>query len=90
MNASVATVDVLRERLARLEPTQLDIEDESERHKGHAGAKEGGHFRVTIASPAFVGLGTVARHRLVYEAVGDLMRGRIHALAINALTPDQV
>ncbi|MGE5384465.1 MAG: BolA family protein [Betaproteobacteria bacterium] len=85
-----ATLDLLRQRLATLQPTRLDIEDESHRHAGHAGAKEGGHFRLTIASAAFAGKNTVARHRLVHEAVGDLMQGRIHALAISAVLPEEV
>ena len=85
-----ATIDLLRERLASLEPTSIAIEDESHLHAGHAGAKEGGHFKVQIVAGAFAGKSTVARHRLVYDAAGDLMRGRIHALSIQALTPDQV
>jgi BolA protein len=85
-----ATALLLRQRLAALAPTHLEIEDESHRHAGHAGAKEGGHFRLTIASTAFAGKTTVARHRLVHEAVGDLMQGRIHALAISAVLPEDV
>ncbi|HJW25997.1 MAG TPA: BolA family protein [Rhodocyclaceae bacterium] len=84
------TVARLRERLAVLQPLQLDIVDDSHRHAGHAGAREGGHFQVHIVSAAFAGKNTVARHRLVYEAAGDLMRKGIHALAIHARTPDEV
>lgn len=84
------TVARLRERLAVLQPVQLDIVDDSHRHAGHAGAREGGHFQVHIVSAAFAGKNTVARHRLVYEAAGDLMRKGIHALAIHARTPDEV
>lgn len=84
------TVARLRERLAMLQPLQLDIVDDSHRHVGHAGAREGGHFQVHIVSAAFAGKNTVARHRLVYEAAGDLMRKGIHALAIHARTPDEV
>lgn len=90
MTAVAATVDLLRERLAKLQPLQLEIADDSHLHAGHAGAREGGHFRVAIVSAAFTGKNTVARHRQVYEAVGDLMRGRIHALAIDARAPDEV
>ncbi|HZX31187.1 MAG TPA: BolA family protein [Rhodocyclaceae bacterium] len=90
MTAAAATVDLLRERLARLQPLSLEIADDSHLHAGHAGAREGGHFRVAIVSAAFTGKNTVARHRLVYDAVGDLMRGRIHALAIDARAPDEV
>ncbi len=77
-------------RLAVLVPLRLHIDDESAAHRGHAGAAGGGgHFRLTLVSAAFAGKNTVARHRLVYDALGDMMRGPIHALAINALTPDQ-
>lgn len=84
------TVECLRERLASLEPLSIDILDESHRHAGHAGAKDGGHYQLTIVSKAFSGKNTVARHRLVYAAAGDLMRGRIHALGIHAFAPDEV
>jgi BolA protein len=88
---SADTVALLRERLAALQPLSLEIVDESHLHAGHAGARSGGgHYRLTIVSPAFAGQRTVARHRLVYEAAGDLMRGSVHALAINALAPEEV
>jgi BolA protein len=87
---SADTVALLTERLAALQPLRLDIVDDSHRHAGHAGAREGGHYQVAIVSAAFAGKATMARHRLVYEAVGDLMRGRIHALVIHAKTPDEV
>ena len=86
-----ATIERLRERLASLQPMEIEIEDESHRHAGHAGASEGGgHYKLRIVSAAFAGKGTVARHRMIYEAAGDLMRGPVHALAIRALTPDEV
>ncbi|MCL2345487.1 MAG: BolA family transcriptional regulator [Desulfobulbus sp.] len=88
MTASAA--DLLHRRLAALNPTALTIADESKRHAGHAGAREGGHFRVDIVAAIFSGRGTLARHRLVYDAAGDLMRGRIHALSITARAPDDV
>ncbi len=80
----------LRTRLqTSFAPSQLLIEDESHLHAGHAGAADGhGHFRVRIVAEAFRGVPTVARHRLVYAAVGDLMQTDIHALAIEALSPD--
>jgi len=78
---------LLAERLAALEPAALDIQDESHLHAGHAGARDGGrHFRVRIVSNRFEGLGTLARHRLVYDCVRDLMPHPIHALAITAGT----
>jgi len=80
---------LLRRRLeSRFAPTLLVIEDESHLHAGHAGAAQGhGHFRVTIEAEAFRGLAPVARHRLVYAAVDDLMKTDIHALAIEARPP---
>lgn len=74
---------LLRERLQALEPTLLEIVDESHLHAGHAGARDGAsHFRVIIATPQFAGLGPLARHRLVYDRVQDLIPHPIHALAI--------
>jgi len=80
----------LRERLQScFAPAQLSVEDDSHLHEGHAGAAGGlGHFRVRIVSEAFRGISSVARHRLVYAAVDDLLKSDIHALAIEALPPD--
>jgi BolA protein len=85
-------VDLIRSRLnAALAPDALDIEDESHRHAGHAGARDGrGHFRVRIVSAAFVGKSALARHRMVYAVLGDLMQSDIHALAIDARTPEEI
>jgi BolA protein len=84
------TVDTLRSRMAALEPSQLEIIDESHLHAGHAGARDGGgHFRMTIVSPRFAGVRTMERHRLVYDAAGDLMKRQIHALSITAKAPDE-
>jgi BolA protein len=67
-------------------PTQLTIEDESHLHAGHAGAKSGmGHFRVTIASSKFEGLRPLQKHRLVYDALGNMMKTDIHALSIHTV-----
>jgi BolA protein len=79
----------LRELLvARFAPVQLSIEDQSHLHAGHAGAASGqSHYRVTIVAEAFRGLSAVARHRLVYAAVDDMLRNDIHALAIDARPP---
>ncbi|MHB8477653.1 MAG: BolA family protein [Steroidobacteraceae bacterium] len=72
----------------RFAPSLLLIEDESHLHAGHAGAAQGhSHFRVTIESEAFRGVSPLARHRLVYAAVGDLLKTDIHALAIEAFPP---
>jgi BolA protein len=79
----------LREKLvARFAPVQLVIEDESHLHAGHAGAAGGqSHYRVRIVAEAFRGIPAVARHRLVYAAVDDMLKSDIHALAIEALAP---
>jgi len=80
----------MRERLAVLRPVTLELRDESGQHAGHAGARASGgsHWQLTIVSDAFRGKNAVARHRMVYEALGDLMKHDIHALKIEALPPD--
>ena len=84
------TAELIRERLAGLEPESLEIIDDSAAHAGHAGAASGGgHFRLIIVSNRFAGMNAVSRHRLIYQQLGDLMSGRIHALSINALTPNE-
>ncbi len=82
---------LIRTRLTHaLEPLSLEIRDDSHLHAGHEGAKSGGgHFTVRIVSPKFSGHSAVARHRMVYEALGDAMRAEIHALSIAALTPEE-
>lgn len=86
----MSTISTMQEKLAALDPQRLDIADDSARHAGHAGAREGGgHYRLTIVSARFAGCGTVQRHRLIYEALGPMMRREIHALSIKALTPDE-
>lgn len=76
---------------AQLAPEFLDVEDDSAAHAGHAGARSGGgHYNVTIVSAAFRGKTLPARHRLVYQALDGLMGSQIHALAIRALTPEQL
>jgi BolA protein len=73
-----------------LDPVQLEVVDDSHRHAGHAGAADGrGHFTVLIVSQCFAGLGTLKRHKLVYEVVGDMMTTDIHALSIQALAPGE-
>lgn len=85
----MSAVEQIRARLAQLAPSALDIRDDSARHAGHAGAKEGGHYAIRIVAPCFAGLSTVQRHRLVYDAIGDLPGARIHALSITAKTPEE-
>jgi BolA protein len=74
---------------AALQPTALEVQDDSHLHAGHAGAKEGRHFTVRVTSNAFAGLARVARHRLVYHALRSLVTEGIHALAIEARTPTE-
>jgi BolA protein len=75
---------------ARFAPEHLELADESELHRGHAGAASGGgHFRLTVVSASFAGRGRVERHRMVYEALGGAVGGEIHALAVRALTPEE-
>ena len=82
---------ILRERLADLQPTRLELIDDSAKHAGHEGARSGGgHYRLLIISAAFSGKPTLARHRLVYDALDELMRSKIHALSIQALAPEEV
>ena len=88
---SAATVERLAQRLATLQPSMLEIRDDSHLHAGHAGARSGGgHYHVDIVAEVFAGKNTVARHRLIYTAAGELMRGAIHALSINAKTAGEV
>ncbi|HQR72829.1 MAG TPA: BolA family protein [Burkholderiaceae bacterium] len=86
-----ATIAEMRRRLAALAPLEIAIEDESALHAGHAGAAAGGgHYRMTLVSAAFAGQPRVARHRLVYDALADLMHRDIHALAMTLLAPGEV
>ena len=85
---SVSAADLERALAAGLQPERLEIVDDSHLHAGHAGASEGRHFTVRIASARFQGLTRVARHRLVYDCLDALIgRGGIHALAIDARAP---
>lgn len=78
----------MRTRLiAALEPDLLEIRDDSALHAGHAGAREGGHYHVLVRSARFAGLAPLARHRLVYGALGELMSKGVHALSIDARLP---
>src|SRR5512134_3532862 len=87
---SEGTVNEMRARLAVLAPIELAIEDESALHAGHPGAASGGgHYRMTLVSAAFTGQPRVKRHRLVYDALADLMQREIHALAMTLLAPDE-
>ncbi|WP_308418652.1 BolA family protein [Chitinimonas arctica] len=88
--ADVNTIEQIHEKLADLCPLVLELRDDSGKHVGHAGAASGGgHFQLRIVSERFAGLKPVARHRLVYETLGELMRRDIHALAIDARAPGE-
>jgi BolA protein len=85
----VSAADIETALSAALQPQSLQVRDDSHLHAGHAGAREGRHFSVTICSDRFSGLGPVGRHRLVYDALASLMPQGIHALAIEARAPDE-
>jgi len=90
-NASLPDIEAqFRERLAGLNPLRLELIDDSALHAGHAGARQGGgHYRLLIVAEAFAGKSTVKRHRMVFDALGELMRSRIHALSIQSMTPEE-
>ncbi|MDL5366395.1 BolA family protein [Xanthomonas sp. NCPPB 2654] len=87
--AAAGRVERIRTALqAAFAPQALEVEDDSHRHAGHAGARDGrGHFNVRIVSPAFAGMAPLARHRAVYAALGEMMQTDIHALSIQAEVP---
>jgi BolA protein len=87
----MGTVDLIKERLAALEPETIDIVDDSASHAGHAGARSGGgHYELTIVSARFAGRPRIERHRMVYTALGPLMQQQIHALALRTLAPGEI
>ena len=82
-------MEQIHARLAVLQPVQVELADDSHLHAGHAGARDGGgHYRLQIVSAQFAGKPTVARHRMIYSALGEMMKHEIHALNITACTPD--
>ena len=84
-------IKMITQRLeSSLQPVQLEIEDQSALHAGHAGARSGGgHFAVKIVSTQFAGKSKIERHRMVYKALSDAMQTDIHALSIQSLTPEE-
>ena len=88
----MSVADDIRQRLNALAPSRLELLDESAQHTGHAGAAPGGntHWKLTIVSAVFAGKSTVARHRMIYGALGELMQQPIHALSISAISPDEI
>ncbi len=86
----MSTLEKIRERLAPLSPEHLEIEDESARHAGHEGAKNGGgHYRLTIVSAQFADKSLIARHRMINELLGEMLQKEIHAISIKAYTPSE-
>ena len=87
----MTVVEQMQHKLAALGPESLEILDESGKHVGHAGASAGGgHFQLVIVSPQFAGKPVQQRHRMVYDALGSLMKKEIHALAIKAYAPGEI
>lgn len=87
-----AVAEAIRDKLTdAFQPTRLEVEDDSARHRGHAGSREGGesHFNVVIESPAFAGTPKVARQRMVYRALAVELAGPVHALSVRALAPGE-
>jgi len=82
---------IRRKLVDAFSPERLEVDDDSARHAGHAGAGEGGesHFDVTLVSPAFAGMGRVERQRRVYAALADELAGPVHALSLRALAPGE-
>ena len=86
----MSTVELITQKLAILEPQRIRIVDERARHAGHTGAAEGGgHYLLTIVSSRFAGISPLARHRLVYDALREMMHKNIHALSVKAYTPEE-
>lgn len=86
----MSRIEQMRERLGALQPLKIEIDDDSHLHAGHAGAQSGGsHFRLHIVSEQFAGKNTLARHRMIYSALGEMMQHDIHALNIRAQTPQE-
>jgi len=86
-----ARITEIKNRLATLDPISLEIIDESHKHAGHAGARDGGgHYVVHIVSAQFTGKNTVARHRMIYSALGEMMKREIHALTLQAQAPNEI
>jgi BolA protein len=83
------TTDDVRACLQSLAPTRLEVTDDSAKHAGHKHNRGGSHFSVRIESARFAGLSALARHRLVYAALGDAFKDQIHALAIEARAPGE-
>jgi BolA family transcriptional regulator, general stress-responsive regulator len=91
MTGAASRLERIQARITQhLRDAKVELTDESHLHAGHAGAREGkGHFRVRVVSPDFAGLRPLQRHQLVYRSLGEIMQNEIHALNIEALTPEE-
>ncbi|MEN9724850.1 MAG: hypothetical protein RLZZ98_359 [Pseudomonadota bacterium] len=85
----MSLIEEIKSRLESLSPLRLEIQDDSALHAGHKGNGGGGHFTLTIVSQAFCGQSAVARHRIIYQALSDLMPNKIHALSIHAIASNE-
>jgi BolA family transcriptional regulator, general stress-responsive regulator len=86
----LSTLQQIRQCLESLDPESVEVNDDSASHAGHAGARSGGgHFELTIVSPQFAGRSRLERHRMVYAALGPLMKQQIHALALRTFAPGE-
>jgi BolA protein len=84
----MARIALIEQALSELDPAELRIRDDSQKHAGHSGASDGrGHFSVVIVSKHFEGLTLLSRHKLVYKSLANLLDTDIHAIAIHAKTP---
>ncbi len=91
MISMASTIELIKRKLAILDPEQIEIVDESAGHAGHEGAKGGGgHYVLTIVSRKFSGKSSLVRHRLVYAALNEMMNKDIHALRVKAYTPEEI
>jgi BolA protein len=87
----LSTIELIKQKLSVLDPEKIEIVDESARHAGHEGAKSGGgHYLLTIVSRKFSGKSALTRHRLVYDALQEMMHKNIHALSVKAYTPEEI
>lgn len=87
----MSRIEQMRTMLATFQPTQIEIIDDSHKHAGHEGARSGGgHYTLHIVSTQFAGKPTLARHRMIYSALGEMMKHDIHALNIKAYTPQEL
>lgn len=87
----MSIADTIRNRLSTLKPESVELFDESGKHVGHEGARGGGgHYQLIIVTTAFINQPLQQRHRMVYEALGDMMHKEIHALAIKAYAPEEI